>query len=189
MSEARHEGYPEDPEKKRLSDELRQVQSLRFFKHNRALLDDALQRQAISAAEAREKGLKFVDIYTQETSVSVPHDRAIAVLLTPDGDWLRPNHAKPHFFIYFSTLESSGDDNEQPSGLLNWIEKVDAEGISTMYTLTEDGIQRSLGLEESLHMIIEGSDQQLISHRMTEDLFDELRSFRLAPHDHAAIKQ
>jgi hypothetical protein len=190
MSEAaRHGEHPTDAEKQRIAEELRRIQALHFFRHSRALFDDALQRQILSAREAKDKGLNFVDIYTQETSVKVPQDRAIAILLTPDGDWLRPTQPKPHFYIYFSTIDSN-QDSSIPIGLISWIEKVDADGSSALYTVTEEGIQRAVtDTEEGVVLLLENQDQDSLTPLMTKDLLDEIRSFRLAPLEHAAIKQ
>ncbi|MBA3758656.1 hypothetical protein H0X10_03435 [Candidatus Saccharibacteria bacterium] len=189
MTEARQGEYPIDPEKQRVADELRRIQSLRFLRHNRALLDDALQRQVISAAEAKAKGLKFVDIYTQETSASVPQERAIAILLTADGDWLRPNEPEQHFFIYFSAIDSN-DSTSMSAGLLNWVEKVDTDGTSTMYVMTEEGIQHAVtGADEGVTMLLESTTQGYLSPQENNDLLDQVRSFRLAPHEHSAFKQ
>src|SRR5688572_11739921 len=125
MSEARRDSYPDDQEQHRLTEELRGVQAYHFLGHNQALLEDALQRQILSATQASLHGLRFVDIYTRETSVKVPHDRALSVLATPDGTQLRPSEPTPHFFVYFSTVE--GRQEVQPATtFVNWIERVDA---------------------------------------------------------------
>lgn len=189
MSEARHGDYPLDPAKQRTLEELRRIQSFQFFKHNTALFDDALQRQTLSAIDAKHKGLKFVDIYTQETSASVPRERALAILLTPDGDWKRPGHPKPHFYVYFSTLESADSFENMHRGLINWVEKVDENGASTLYTITEDGIQPTISEVDDAISMISSNAQNYLTPLETRELIDEVRSFRLAPLEHVAIRQ
>ena len=197
MSEARHEEFQPDPEKQRIAEELRSVQAIHFLRHNQALLDDALQRQALSSAEAKSKGLKFVDIYTQETSVKVPQDRALSVLVTPGGDWLRPTAPKPHFFVYFSTMEGLDNRPGSTKGLVNWIERVKPDGSSTLFTITldekedgskEGGVQPTVtDTDVAVAIMLDQLAPTWLSPMATRDLLEEVKSYRLAPQEHAPV--
>lgn len=189
MSEAPIPEQSVPSEEERLESELQRIVSRRFLRHNRALFDDALQRQALSALEAKTLGLKFVDIYTQETFIGTPGGRALALLATPTGDWLRPGIKTPHFFVYFPVLDSDlSSATDIPTSLVNWIEKVDENDIHSMHTLTEEGIQRSILVPEGVLALPNGPTQNgLLSPRESRELLDELRSFRLAPMDHVPI--
>jgi hypothetical protein len=185
MSESRHGPTGNDPEKQRLDHELRLGLSRRFLRHNSALLEDAITRQTISAEEARNKNLRFVDVYTQETAIDTPIDRAIAVLLTRDGVQLHPSEQKPHFFVYYPYMERSSRDNSQmPESIINWVEYIDINGKNTLYTITEDGIQYSQLPDDEGNFEEVPNTNAMLTHAESRLLLDELRSYRLAPLDH-----
>jgi hypothetical protein len=182
MSEINSEPF-KDPEHLRLDSEIRRAISRQFLRHNRALFDDALTRQGNAQRLAKASGLRFVDRFTQETNIDTPLERAITILLTPDGSQLRPSEKKPHFYIYFPYAEQGSDsDLALPTMLINWIEHVDIEGNKTMYTVTEDGIQ--LSMRDETAIAIGETGEARLSHLESRKLLEEVRSNRLAPMDH-----
>lgn len=187
MSEAHYE-QPGADESARLNAELQHVLGLKLLRHTHNLFDDALQRQILSGQRAKQDGLKFVDIYVQETATDTPLDSALTLLLTRDGDWLRPHEEQPHFYVYFPFTE--GDDMHSITslpGALRWITKVEANGNSVGYVITEEGVRRSLpaGIEvdETVNLLDVNLSLEPAEGR---ELLDELRTFRLAPLTHYA---
>ena len=186
MSEA-FEPLPDRSETERVSEELQHVLGLKVLRHVTNLYEDAFQRQLSSGKLAKQNGLKFVDVFIQETTVETPADRAMAILLTRNGDWLRPSEPQPHFYVYFPVMDSRDGEATVMTTGINWLTRVEADGVRQSYVITEEGIRRSLSPEAEIDeaaFLLGGNT--LLDPAEGRTLLEELRSFRLAPHVHYA---
>lgn len=170
-------GAPGENERQRLDEELRHAIGRLLIKHANVLRDDARQKQANSIAEAQAKGLKFVDIYIQETETSVPAGRAEAVLLTPEGKPLRPSIPSPRIYVYYP-LEL-GQTEQDPN--LRWYEWQGAGGAKVLYTVSDQGVQETVTEIDDPEAF---TDPAWLPHADGRNFLNEVRSFRLAPLEH-----